>query len=304
MNIIMFKNVTKKLWLWELLVVIALILFLCSCSTGPQAAQAEPAPVEAIPTATQVEKPTEPPEPTHTPLPTSTPVPLPTSTPAPPPTNTPAPTATATPDLQATASMEATQTAENELAGIIDELEKIGFQAESGELGWIQSESTEIYTDEYGSFYYEPFADGLVAEDFVLSTDITWESTSGLAGCGLLFRSEPNFEVGAQYEIAFLRLSGLPAWEIAYLKDDEYQKSITGFVTAAAIDQDQGSTNSYILVAEGGKFTLYINDMRIGSYYDYAESRLEGEFAYAGWQESGETSCEFSNTWIWMLEEE
>ena len=146
------------------------------------------------------------------------------------------------------------------------------------------------------------FADSLVAKDFILKTEITWESSSGLAGCGLLFRSEPNFKQGAQYEIAFLRLSGLPAWEIAYIKEDEFQKSITGILTAGAIEQEQGSTNSYLLVAEGGKFTLYINDVRIGSYYDYANSQIEGRFAFTGWQESGETSCEFNNTWIWVLE--
>jgi hypothetical protein len=42
MNIIMFKYVTKKLWVWELVVIIALIVFLSSCSTNSLAVQLDP----------------------------------------------------------------------------------------------------------------------------------------------------------------------------------------------------------------------------------------------------------------------
>ena len=42
MNIIMFKYVTKKMWVWELAVIIALIVFLSSCSTNSLSAQLDP----------------------------------------------------------------------------------------------------------------------------------------------------------------------------------------------------------------------------------------------------------------------
>jgi len=292
MNIIMFNIVTRKLWLWELLVIIALILFLSSCSSSSQAAEVEP--TNEPPAATATAKPTSTPEPTSTPLPTNTPTTKPT--------DTPAPTATATPDLEATAAAEAAQVMAEALAGITSEIESIGYPTDTGELGWMQVEPIEILVEEYNGGYYDEFAENLVAKDFILETEITWESSSGLAGCGLFFRSEPNFEQGAQYELAFLRLSGLPAWNIVYSKYGELQKNVTGILTAGAINQEQGDTNTYLLIAEEGKFTLYINDQRIGSYYDYANSRLEGEFAFTGWQESGETTCTFDNTWIWLLE--
>jgi hypothetical protein len=294
MNIILLKTLSRKIWFWELLVVIALILFLSSCSSSPQAAElpsTTEAPAETLP-------PTQPP--TSTPKPTATP--LPTSTPTPQPTDTPAPTATSTPDLQATAAAEATQRANEALAGIKSEIEAIGYAVDNGELGWLQDESVEILADEYMVTMFEPFGDELVANDFILKTEITWESTSGLAGCGLIFHSEPNFKKGAQYELAFLRLSGLPIWFIAYADDGEYQKDITGALTAGAIDQEQGSTNTYMLIAEEGKYTMYINDLRVGSYYDYAINRSNGQFAFTGWQESGETTCEFNKTWVWLLE--
>ena len=91
MNILMYKFVTRKLWFWELLVVVALILFLSSCSSSSQAAEVQV--TREPPKATATTKPTSTPEPTATPLPTSTPTPVPT--------DTPEPTPTATQDLQA-----------------------------------------------------------------------------------------------------------------------------------------------------------------------------------------------------------
>ena len=292
MNIVMFNFVTRKMWIWELAVIIALVLFLSSCSSSSQAAEIETTSEPQVATATS--KPTSTPEPTSTPVPTSTTTPKPTETPA--------ATPTATPDLQATAAAREAEMMAEQLVGIKSEIEGIGYSTDTGELGWLQVEPVEILVDDYMITRIQEFGDSLTAKDFILKTDITWESTSGLAGCGLIFRSERNFKQGAQYELAFLRLSGLPVWFIMYADDGEYLKDVTGTLTAGAIDQEQGSTNTYILVAEEGKFTLFINDLRIGSYYDYANSRLEGEFAFTGWQESGETSCEFSNTWVWLLE--
>lgn len=243
-----------------------------------------------------VNTPTE--EPSPTAIPTDTP--SPTSTPAP--TATPEPTSTPTPDLEATAAFEATQQAEEDLEAITSELEMIGYQPESGHVGWVQEETQLAYVDSYYGYVYLPFADDLLAENFILKTDVTWASTSGLSSCGFFFRSEPNFEKGEQYEFLAYRLSGLPMWQIMYLKEGKYEKDITGVVTASAIDQEQNSTNTYYLIAEEGKFTVYINDIRIGSYYDYAITRSEGYFAYEAYQESGETSCYFDNTWIWVLE--
>lgn len=292
MNILMYNLVTKKLWVWELVVIIAMIIFLSSCSTISQAAQVDP--TSEPPAATATVKPTSTPEPTPTLLPTSTPTHSPT--------DTPVPTSTATPDLQATAAAAATKIAAENLGAIKSEIEQLGYATEIGELGWMQIEPIEILVDEYMGYYYHEFAENFVAKDFILKTDITWESSSGLAGCGLIFRSESNFMQGEQYELAFLRLSGLPVWFVMYADDGEYQKDITGPLTAGAINQDQGSTNTYMLIAEEGKFTMYINDLRIGSYYDYANSRLEGEFAFTGWQESGQSSCVFNNTWVWLLD--
>jgi hypothetical protein len=71
--------------------------------------------------------------------------------------------------------------------------------------------------------------------------------------------------------------------------------------TSSAISQEQGSTNKVLMIAEGEKVTIYINVVRIGSFYDYSKRMLEGYFAYSAWQESGKSSCTFADSWVWAL---
>ena len=255
--------------------------------------------VAAIDTLTPTPTDTEVPL-TNTPVPTDTPTPEPTDTPEP--TLTPTEEPTATPDRKATAAAEATSTAEVLIAKIDEELQTIDYSTDSGSFGWAQEGVEVISLDPYYPYIYSPFAEGLIASDFILSIEITWESTGGFAGCGFFFRSEANFEDGEQYEFQTIRLSGLPAWDIIVNKYGEFQRNITGVLTAGAINQEQGSMNKYLFIAEGGKFTLYVNDQRIGSYHDYSVTRADGRFAFTGWQESGETTCTFKNSWVWLLE--
>ena len=274
----------------RLIILLILILLISACSRG--AAVAPTSTPESIPTDTPAPPPSK--EPTATPAPTDTPVP----------TDTPEPTATSTPDAAATKAAEATQEAEAAMATIQEDLNKVDLELPPGSLGWTQTESESIEMTGGEQWIFEPFAEDLVAEDFILKTDVTWESTGGLAVCGFYYRSEPNFEEGEQYLFEMLRLSGLPAWKLTLLEFGYWKKDITPEMTAGAINQDQGSTNELIFMAKDGEFTLYINDQRIGTYFDYAETRHDGYFAFDAWQQSGETTCTFENTWVWLIEEE
>jgi hypothetical protein len=271
-----------------LLTVMCLALGACKSQAASQPPTATSQPPTSLPTDTLV--PTDTPEPTATPEPTSTP--------------TLEPTATSTPDIAATKAAEATQAAEQALALIHEDLDRIDQTLPAGSLGWLQTESQSIEMDGGNQWIYQPFAENLVANDFIIKTDVTWDSTGGLAVCGFYYRSEPNFEQGEQYLFEMLRLSGMPAWAIALMKYGDVKKAITNVRTAGVIDQAKGATNEVILFAQDGEFTLYINDQRIGQFYDYTESRTEGYFAFEAWQESGETICQFDNTWVWLIDEE
>lgn len=270
---------------YHLFWIAGLAWLLSSCAGAP----ASPTPtVVPLPSATQV-------PPTATAVPTANATPLPTNT------SEPIPSATPTLDLTATAQAEATQAAEAALAEIGKELELVGLSTDAGYLLWAQDEPVEIPLDSFNESVYDPFAGNPIASDFVMKSDVTWESTGGLAICGFFFRSEKNFKEGKQYKYQMLRLSGLPAWAISYFQYGDVQKDVSQLRTNGAINQDQGSTNKIVLIAEGEKFTLYINDIRAGSFYDYSKSMLDGQFAYLAFQESGKTTCTFNNTWVWAL---
>ncbi|MDH5508300.1 MAG: hypothetical protein OEZ02_13840, partial [Anaerolineae bacterium] len=153
------------------------------------------------------------PDPTPLP-PTNTPVPSSTSTPLPTPTNT----ATPTPDLPATAAAQETEAAQAILNKINPVLKDYGFSTNQGSLGEFLDQPVEIKLDTWMEEVYEPFAGEKEFYNYVMHTDITWDSTSGLAICGIYFHSGPNLDKSAQYKFSTLRLSGLPIWEVDYYK--------------------------------------------------------------------------------------
>lgn len=221
---------------------------------------------------------------TETPVPTDTP--LPTST------STPKPTATATPNLRAT------QAAEQELA-IRNFLTSLDLPADTGSIGWVQDQ--EVSIDVQGlDWQVDPFAADVIAGDFVLYTQITWE-TDAWPFCGILFRSDGRGGYGDWYEFDILRFSGLPAFGISYYKDGtfiNYPSDKWRF--SSFLDLDDGATNEIVLAAQDNQFKVYINGNFEGQYYDWSSRLSEGSFLFSVYQESGNTTCTFDNSWIWL----
>jgi hypothetical protein len=239
------------------------------------------------------------PQPSHTPVPTNTLEPTSTSTPLPTDTPTAMPTKTPTPDLAATEAAVATQAADEIIARIAPELDKLGLSPKDGYLAWYSTQPEDIRVFDYNAAGASLVGDDLTVGDFILFTDVTWESSLGFATCGIIYRAEPESD-GEYYYFQALRLSGLPAWAIDFWDGDRFITSVSGGAqTNRAINLDQGSTNSYMLVVQGDKMTAYANGTRLRTQYD--KRRSEGYLAFTAWQDSGETTCTFSNGWVWAL---
>ncbi len=272
----------------KLLFLLLITLSVTGCGgIGASAATVTSAPTFASPPPTS----TFTPAPSNTPLPTDTPIP--TDTPTPLPTNTP------TPDRKATQAAEATRAYEEMSQDVKAQMEEFGFPTDSGSLAFVQEDSEQIPLTTFGDYLYAPFAEDLKPADFVLRTDITWQ-TDGIVMCGLMFRSEPNFDTGAQYSFLYLRISGLPAWAIEYYDNGEFVSTITEVKFSSAIDMSNGATNNLMLAAEDNKFTLIINNEKVGSFYDWSKLRQDGKFAFQAVQEKGPSTCTFDNTWVWV----
>jgi hypothetical protein len=141
-------------------------------------------------------------EPTNTPAPTDTPLPTATLTLTPPPTFTPEPTRDAT----ATAAAQSTEAAQAVFAELDLILAKSGIDYQGGSLLWAQDKPIYMDVRAPGMVFYE--IDNVIASDFIIKSDITWETT-GLVFCGIIFRSEPNFKQGKQYQFLYMRFSVL-----------------------------------------------------------------------------------------------
>lgn len=231
---------------------------------------------------------------TPTVMSTLTPTRAPTATPAP--TNTPAPT----PNKTATAGALATAAASAILVEIEAELQTVGFSTKEGRLGWIHEPVTLKVG---GHLEGKPAVDypDLTVTDFVIHSDITWESSSGLAGCGFLLRSEPDLILGKQYQFFIMRQAFNPLWDIEYYQNGDYQGSVLWLTDAPALDYASGSTNQVTVVVQKNFMTAYANGQKLGRGVD---NRLkQGVTAFLAWQESGETTCVFTNAWLWVLKD-
>ena len=258
----------------------------------------------AQPTATATPNP-----PTDTPVPTDTAVP-PTDTPVPPtdtPVPTPTPTETETPtptvDLAGTAAVESTQAAEAIQSVVLDVLAEYELGPDSGHLAWNSPEEIALVYSQGGfGELYRPIDEGVVYETYVLHTNMTWESETGFAGCGIIFHAEDSINVGQHYKFYTLRLSGLPGWDVELWNFGQWQSTTTGTVKLnSAIDQDNGATNEIVMIVRDGLMTVYANSTRLSNVI--ISTRSEGRIGYFVWQESGRTSCVFTDNWLWVLEE-
>jgi hypothetical protein len=235
-------------------------------------------------------------------VPVNTPTAEPSATLAP--TNTPTVEPTATPDAAATAEAQSTQAA----GDVLNELEILLSDSEvpykEGHLAWQQTESQTIKLQgpSVNGASIQEIDPELTAGNFVFKSDVTWKST-GWMYCGAVFRSEPNIKKGKQYQFFFLRFSGLPVWYIdVYKNGTEYLGSITKQQTAGVIDMTSGAVNQFVIVAENEMFTVYFNGVRQGRFFDYSKQRMEGQFGFFAWQESGAGSCKYENSWVWSLD--
>ena len=246
--------------------------------------------------------------PTPTMLPTRTPrstlTPLPLATNPPPPTDTPMlPNAAPTPDLTAIAESQATQPPSIS-PEIEADLQKYGFSTSQGYLGWSQDQPVPLKLETYREKKFEMVADGQNFTDFVFQAKVTWQSAYGWIVCGLVFRSEPNLERGAQYVFQIGRGApwlGKNYWDIEYNNNGNWVSTVTNNVyNSESIDDANGASNILSIVVQGNQFTPYINfqEHKIAS----DSNQPEGVVAFYAWQESGKTTCTFEDAWVWVLE--
>lgn len=262
---------------------ISLLLVLLASGCQPGTSDLDEAATTVAQTLAAV-PPTETPLPTDTPLPTSTPTAIPTST----------------PDHDATSTAVASSILA-EISGVLDEAE-VSYTA--GSLLWQQTDEVTIgMTGPQAAGNVRELDEDVTAGNFIFKSDVTWNAT-GILICGAIFRSEANITRGDHYEFYYYRLSGLPAYFIDAYADGVWKYTVSDTRFSSDLDVGNGEANQFMLVAVENKFIVYINGVRQGRFFDNSKHRGEGTFGFLAWQQSGEGSCSFENSWIWSLPDE
>lgn len=257
--------------MWAILIALSLLLAACGGTPTSQAAdEAEPEP--AVEASATPEEPTE----------------VPTEEP------------TATPDAAATQAAEATAQADTVLGEIESVFSELGLSMEGGHLAWLQEEPIDVVlaSQNFGGLYDDLGIDTMFG-NFVMKVDVTWETETGLAGCGVIFRSEADLNRGYQSQFYTGRLSGSPFWGFELYRYGSWITTTTNG-THGAIDDDNGSTNTYYMVAKNLEVAVYVNGSR-GGAISLPAALDEGRLAFLTWSDTGISTCTFENAWVWEL---
>ena len=242
-------------------------------------------------------------------------------------------------------------------APFIAELPNYGVDPAAGRMGWIHPPVT-LDIQGYLQYDYANRFIGTVASDFVVSADITWNTSYGTSGCGFVLRSDGKEDALSQY-LAIATRGGTGRVIFSTMQQGEVKNVIDNYAYGKdpLFDWQNGVTNRLTVVARDEVFTLYTNGTKIGevtagkppvlilpdppsepppdasedvlaeyqnelSEYDDLVSQMQNRYrqnqaiyqpetpfydrgfvALVALSESGRTVCEFSNAWLWIIEE-
>jgi hypothetical protein len=160
-----------------------------------------------------------------------------------------------------TASLSATAEFERPVRA---EVPFFGVDGEKGQVGWIHPSFTLEAQGQEGFANRNDFA-GVVAEDFVVSADITWNTQFGDSGCGFVLRSDGNPNVPSQYIVLLTRFANGHIGFLVISKGelvngaDLYPRS-----SDRKFKSDNDTTNQLTIVGRGNLFEIYTNGVLIG----------------------------------------
>jgi hypothetical protein len=150
------------------------------------------------------------------------------------------------------------------VAPIMDELSKYGVDASQGHIGWIHPPAT-LDVEGYMQYDYTNQFLGTVASDFVVSADITWNTFTGLSGCGFVLRSDGNLDALNQYlAIATRGASGHVIFATMANGDVVTGQDIYAYGIDPYFQWQNDTTNRLTVIGRGDKFTIYTNDSFLG----------------------------------------
>ncbi len=170
----------------------------------------------------------------------------------------------ATQAAQAAISDNARNATSTAFAPFIADLPKYGVDSSEGRPGWIHP-SVTLEVDGYMSYDYTNNFLATVAQDFVVSSDITWSTQYGTSGCGFVLRSDGNKDALNQYMVIVTRgASGHVIFATMSNGEVVGGKDIYAYGKDPNFQWGNNVTNRLTVVGRGNLFSIYSNDTLIG----------------------------------------
>ncbi len=150
-------------------------------------------------------------------------------------------------------------------APIQAELDFYGVDPDKGKVAYIHPPVTLEVDEFHGSDFSSDYP-GVVAADFVLSSDITWNTQYGTSGCGYLFRADGNQDKPSQY-MALITRGGTGHVVFLVLDEGELAAGYDIYTRTEdpGFDFHNDATNSLTIVGRGNIFDIYTNGNQVGS---------------------------------------
>ncbi|HSG41680.1 MAG TPA: hypothetical protein VLA72_00870, partial [Anaerolineales bacterium] len=159
-------------------------------------------------------------------------------------------------------------------APILAKLPDYGVDPSAGRLAWIHPPET-LEVEGFMQYDYVNYFISTIAQDFVISADITWDAVGSESSCGFVIRSDGNDAAMDTYLATITRVASGYFIFLTIAKGEP----VTGQVFYAnrrdpAFDWQNGATNNLTVVGRGNQFWVYTNGTLLGEVDPSAPPQL------------------------------
>jgi hypothetical protein len=171
-------------------------------------------------------------------------------------------------------SSEAQAATASAIAPILGELPKYDVDPSKGRVDWIHP-PVSLEVEGFMQFDYVNYFVTTLAQDFVISADITWDAIGSESSCGFVMRSDGNKEAMDTYLATISRVASGHFIFLTIAKGE----AVTGQDIYAqdldpAFNWQNQATNQLTVVGRGNHFWIYTNGTFIGEVDPSAPPKL------------------------------
>jgi hypothetical protein len=147
---------------------------------------------------------------------------------------------------------------------ILAELPQYGVDPAGGKLGWVHP-PVSLEVQGFMSYDYINYFISVLASDFVISADITWDAIGSESSCGFVLRSDGNEEAMNTYLATISRVASGHFLFLTIARGEIVTgQDIYAYNRDPAFDWQNNATNRLTVVGRGNRFFIYTNGTLIG----------------------------------------